>query len=130
MRVYSVHVRRHGLEPDRDITLIKEGFCWPAFLFASLWALWHRLWLPAVVLFAVPLVLGAVTQGLGANPPAQAALSLGWSVIVGLLANDLHRRGLEGRGYVETGVSAGRNVDTALYAYLSDQPDAAADAVT
>ena len=51
MRLYSVHLRRHGLDPDRDSVLGKEGFSWPALLFSFLWALRHRLWLAAVAIF-------------------------------------------------------------------------------
>ncbi|MBI2584926.1 MAG: DUF2628 domain-containing protein, partial [Rhodospirillales bacterium] len=36
MRLYSVHLRRHGLDPDRDLVLVKEGFSWPAFLLSFL----------------------------------------------------------------------------------------------
>ena len=36
MRLYSVHLRRHGLDPDRDIVLVKEGFSWPAFFITVL----------------------------------------------------------------------------------------------
>ena len=40
MRVYSVHIRRHGLDYDRDIAVVKEGFSWPALCFGALWALY------------------------------------------------------------------------------------------
>ena len=53
MRLYSVHLRRHGLDPDRDIVLVKEGFSWPALLFSFLWALRHQLWLAAQPLSGV-----------------------------------------------------------------------------
>ena len=44
MKIYSVHDRPGSLAPDRDVVLVKEGFCWPAFFLTALWALWHRLW--------------------------------------------------------------------------------------
>lgn len=120
MRIYSVYIRRHGLDPERDIALVKEGFSWPAFAFAALWALWHRHWLWAVGLFLIPLAFGALAGGLGLNPAGQATLTIGWSILVGLFANDLRCWILERQGFVEAGVAAGKNDDGALLDFLSD----------
>ena len=62
MRVYTVHLRRHGLMPERDLVLVREGFSWWAFLFTSLWALWHRMWWEALGLFAIVLGAGFVAE--------------------------------------------------------------------
>ncbi|MEK9754022.1 MAG: DUF2628 domain-containing protein [Rhodospirillaceae bacterium] len=120
MRVYTVHLRRHGLDWDKDIALVKEGFSWPAFAFAGPWALWHRHWLAAVVLIAVPVTLSGLAEALGAAPLTQAALSIGWSTVVGMLANDWRRFFLERQGFEEAGVAAGRDADEALLGYLRD----------
>ncbi|MBI4365233.1 MAG: DUF2628 domain-containing protein, partial [Deltaproteobacteria bacterium] len=77
MRLYSVHLRRHGLDPDRDLVLVKEGFSWPAFLLSFLWALWQRLWLAAAVIAAAHVVLSITVILLGADPVSEIALSLG-----------------------------------------------------
>ncbi|MDD9877686.1 MAG: DUF2628 domain-containing protein [Magnetovibrio sp.] len=130
MRVYSIHVRRHGLDLDRDLALVKEGFSWPAFLFAGIWALWNRMWLWAAVFLAVPPVIGVTMRGLGADPLAQSVVGFGWALIVGLVANDLKRAALERRGFVETGVAAGRGADEALYGYLGDTAAEPQKAVT
>ncbi len=126
MRVYSVHIRRHGLDLDGDIAVVKEGYSWPGFVFAPLWALWHRHWLVAAVLVAVPALIGGLSTLIGANPPAQTALSLGWSVFVGMMANDVRRYFLERAGFVEAGVAAGRHPDDALLAYLREPEEAPA----
>ena len=35
----SFHIRHSGLDPDRDVVLVKEGFSWPAFFFSGFWGL-------------------------------------------------------------------------------------------
>ena len=76
MNVYTVHLRRHGLDPDRDLLVVKEGFSWPAFFLSFLWALWHRLWVPAAGVFlaraAPPLTLPRCDRS-GDNVPYHTA---------------------------------------------------------
>jgi hypothetical protein len=127
MQLYSVHVRRHGLDPDRDLVLVKEGFSWPAFFLSFLWALWQRLWLAAAVIFAAHAAVGGAAVALGANPLAEAALSLGLAAVVGYLANDLRRRKLAKQGFVFAGVVAADDADAALKRYLDSDPALAAD---
>lgn len=124
MRLYSVHIRRHGLDIDRDIAVVKEGFCWPAFLFGGFWALWRRHWLLALALFAVPALIAGAGRLAGLGPAAQAVLGGAWSVWVGLTANDIRRVLLDRTHFVEAAVAAGRTPDEALYAYLSETPSA------
>lgn len=35
--------------PDKGSDLVNEGFCWPAAIFGSLWAMAHRMWFPHVL---------------------------------------------------------------------------------
>ena len=118
MRSYSIHIRRRGHERDRDIVLVKEGFNWPAFLFNIFWALWYRHWLAAVTLFAVLLVIFIISKMIGLTSVDEAALTLGWLVIVGMLANDVRRYYMDRNGFVEDGIAVGKNSDDALYDYL------------
>ncbi len=127
MRMYSVHLRRHGLDPDRDVRLVKEGFSWPAFFLAFLWALWHRLWLEAGVIFALNAAIGLAALEIPLDLLSQGALSLGLAAIVGYLANDLRCRKLAKQGFVLAGVASGENSDTALARFLDDEPALAAD---
>ena len=119
MRVYTVHIRRHGLDIDRDIAVIKEGFCWPAFFFSAFWALWHRHWLVVLVLIAVPTLLAGIGRFAGLDPLTQTIINGVWSVSVGMLANDVRRAYLERANFLEVAVATGRNPDEALYQYLA-----------
>lgn len=127
MRIYTVHLRREGLDPDRDIVLVKEGFCWPALLFSALWALWCRLWWVALGFFAVQVALtGAVTL-LGLDPLSKAAISLGLAVIIGFVANDLRRWTLRRQGFVEAAVVVAGGRDEAERRFYDHNPQLAAE---
>ena len=120
MRIYSVHIRRPGLDFDRDVVVVKEGFSWPAFLFNIFWALWHRHWLAAIALLVIPLGIAIITNVIGLALAGQTILSMGWLVMVGILANDVRRYYLELGGFVEDGITTGKAPDDALYNYLRD----------
>ena len=125
MKVYTVHLRREGLDPDRDLVVVKEGFCWPAFLFTGLWALWHRLWLAAITIIALSAACSMIAKWLGADSLVQGTLGLAVSVLIGFAANDLRRCRLERQGFVDAGVSCGDDGDAALLHFLRGHPEIA-----
>jgi len=127
MRLYSVHLRRHGLDPDRDIVLVKEGFSWPAFFLSVLWAFWHRLWLASAAIFLAVVALNGAIYWLRPDVLSQAVLSLGLGVIIGTLGNDLRRRKLTRRGFAFAGAVSGDDPDQALRRFLDNQPALATD---
>lgn len=112
MAVYTAH-RRTGDGVEEDTLLIEEGFCWPAFLFTVLWALWHRLWLVALVILALGVGMDMVLSALGAGGAARAVLSLATMALIGYSANDLRRHALARRGHRALGPVSGRNREAA-----------------
>ncbi|MBM3952071.1 MAG: DUF2628 domain-containing protein [Rhodospirillales bacterium] len=127
MRMYTAYVRHGGLDPDRDVVLVKEGFSWPAFVFGPLWALTRRLWLTAVAFAFVLVGLEAAMRAFAFDGIVSAALILILSVAFGWLGNDLRRRKLERRGFVFRGVVAGNDIDAALARFLDSTPGLARD---
>lgn len=121
MRVYTVHLPPFS-NRDRDPVLIKEGYCWTAFLFGPLWSIAHRLWLVTVGLLAFMVVMSAAMEGFALDPVTQGILSFAVTVLIGAHGNDLRRHGLARRGWRETGVIAARNYDEALARYLNTAP--------
>ena len=113
MRVYTVY-RPPGPDAGEDPILIREGFCWPAFLFSAFWALWHGLWLVALALFAAEVALGAALELSGAGQATQLAAGLGLAFLIGCAANDWRRRSLTRRGAALEGIVAARGSDAAL----------------
>jgi hypothetical protein len=123
VRVYTAHYRPTVPPPDREVVLVKEGFCWPALFVSPLWALWHRLWIEAVVLIAAPLALEFAFELVGLAPLGVSAAGLGLSAIIACVANDLRRASLERRGYRMAGVVAGSDYDTALARLIDARPE-------
>lgn len=127
MRVFTVHLRRHGLDPDKDVRVVKEGFSWPAFLFTFLWALWHRMWWTALGLFVIVTVVGLVVEALLPDPAAGTAVMPALYAAIGFVGNDLLRRHLASRGFAEAGPVCGDDRDHALYRFLDADPALARD---
>lgn len=113
MRCFTVHRRDTGLFTEPDAVLVKEGFCWPAFFFTVLWALWQRMWLVAFLILVVQVAAGVLSTWLGLVESAQYALTLGIMLIVGYGANDWRRHSLARRRYEETGVVCAGDRDEA-----------------
>jgi hypothetical protein len=129
MRVYTVHMRRPTLRPEQDVVLVKEGFSWPAFLLSFIWALCRRLWLVAAILLGAEVLIALVFAALRPDAWSQTAMSLGAAVIIGMLANDLHRWTLFRRGFLEVGVVTGDDIDAAERRFWDQRPNLAADLV-
>ena len=127
MRVYSVHMRRQSLDPDRDMVLVKEGFSWPALFFSVFWALWCRLWWVALGLVVVNVVVSAVLAVLGADPVSEGVISFGMAILFALLANDLKRWTLSRRGFRQVGVVAATNAEAAELRFFDLHPERAAE---
>jgi Protein of unknown function (DUF2628) len=122
MRVYTVHYRPGSRAPDREAVLVKEGFSWPGFLLGPFWALWHGMWLWAVVLLVVELAAEFAGDFANLRPEAAAAIGLGVAALVGCFANDLYRRSLAWRGWVEEGLVAAAGRDAALRRWFDLNP--------
>ncbi|MCW5750425.1 MAG: DUF2628 domain-containing protein [Alphaproteobacteria bacterium] len=98
MRIWSVAARGNG-RGEPDIVLVKEGFCWPAFLFGPVWFLWHRLWLALLGYLGANILLAGALALFGVNPAQQLLASLVLALLVGWHGNDLRRWTLLRRGY-------------------------------
>lgn len=116
-KVYTAHVRGRGAA-DGDIVFVKDGFSWPAFFLTGIWALWHRLWLFALIVFAGGFAIGLVSDLLGLDPLTDAALGLAWAVLVGYEANDARRRALARRDYDVEDIVLGQTLAQAEHRFF------------
>ena len=98
--------------------LVREGFSFAAFLFGPIWLLAHRAWIPAVLLIAANVLVGAL-----APEAAEPLLFLGIMLFVGLAGNDIRRFSLERAGYLLMHVVAARDADGALARLLDRRPE-------
>ncbi|MGB0632676.1 MAG: DUF2628 domain-containing protein [Alphaproteobacteria bacterium] len=124
MRVYTVHLQRHALSPDRNAILIGEGFCWPAFVAGPVWALVHRMWFTALGTLAVYALILLGSGIVGLDPLTTGTLVVGTAAIVGFCANDWRRAALMARGWHPAGLAAAADKDAALRRFVDLHPDA------
>ena len=94
-----------------------------AFLFAVPWALWHRMWLAAVVIALAQGVLGGMIYMLGLNEAAETIAALGLAVIIGGMADELRRANLGKRGYAFADVVVAENLEIAERRILDRRPE-------
>lgn len=125
MRVYSVHLRRHGLEGDRDLKIIEDTFSWWALILGPLWVIWHRAWICAVGLIGLQTLISVASHWVDLNKVSQGAMSVGLAIIVGYIAQDMRRWTLSRQGFVETAIVAAPDEDTALLRYLEENNEVA-----
>ena len=121
MRIYTVHPPPSFADPDAEPLLVKEGFCWPAMFFTVLWAVGHRMWVVAAILFAAGSAIWFAMEALGLLLMSRAAVTLGFLVLVGFHGNDWRRRALARRDYAEAGVVAAPRAEAALRRFIDLQ---------
>jgi hypothetical protein len=117
MTIYAV-LEPPDAEPER-VAFVPEGFSWGALLFTVLWALWHRMWMVAALLFALTSVLTVATnlEVLGAN--FAALLHLGISVIFAFEARNLKVKSLERAGFRRAGLIEAGSSEAAELSYFA-----------
>jgi hypothetical protein len=124
MRTYTIHIpRRPWASPSTaiaDTRAVKDGFCWPAFFFSFVWALWHRMWIVAAIIFVVELGVGFAIDFAALDGVTEAAISLGIALIVGWVANDLRRYELEKTDLSEGGVVLAATGEDAIKRFFSE----------
>lgn len=129
-RLYTVHGRGGPWAAPADIVLVKEGFCWLAFVFTVLWSLWHRLWVFSLIVLATGVGIGLLSEALGLDAWTDFALGLAWALLVGYEANDARRRALARRGFELIGLTSGAGLADAERRHFAKQLHPAAAATT
>lgn len=55
MNIYSVYINTN--KENSNVLIVKQGFSFVAFIFNSLWALYHRMWAIALLTFSVNMLI-------------------------------------------------------------------------
>jgi hypothetical protein len=118
MRLYTVHVRTDEPQLQRKPLFIKEGFNFAAFFLTGFWALYHRLWWQAAVMFAFNIVLPTVVGHHFISHFGMVILQMGFNILVGFQANDWRREGLQKRGYIFADITAADSLLRAQQRYF------------
>ncbi|RRH93770.1 DUF2628 domain-containing protein [Mesorhizobium tamadayense] len=112
MAIYVVMEPPAGGNKAEDASLVRDGFTWLGFLFSPLWLAWHRLWVEALLTFAVMAILSVLGEKLGLEW-AGSGLSLLVSLYIGLEGQGLRISALRRRGWREWGVVEAGRLDDA-----------------
>ncbi len=119
MHDYTVYLRPQGAAADDGFVLVKDGFCWPAFFLSTIWALWHRLWLVALLIAVASVVVEIIATDLGLGFIGQTGAGLGLAAAFGYAASGLWGWTLERNGYVAASAVTGVNLADAEQEYLN-----------
>ena len=119
MTFYSVH------RDEGKLVFVREGFSWMAAVFNFMWALYHRAWTLAALIFAVTFV----SHGWLAHQERgfKIAGMILFGAVVGLIASRLRQWWLGLMKYENLGVVSGLNKDDAERRFLDDNPEIQAD---
>ena len=94
-------------QPNGQLVSVKQGFSWPAFFFTFLWAIYHRLWLAALVLCVGLFLLNRIadwSQHLVNSSALESYVSYAIALF-GVIGNKLIERKLIAKGSVLRGTS-------------------------
>jgi hypothetical protein len=119
MAVYSVHLPgAPGQKPNAsDAAFVREGFCWPAFVFGPFWLLGRRLWLSAALWFAAFFVLSGLA-GAGLLSSGASLLLIGlMQIFIGVEAERLIEKQLWRQGYDLAEIIAAPHLEEAEMAF-------------
>ena len=120
MSIYTV------LEPpdgkSERVAFVPEGFSWGALMFGLLWALWHRMWVVALLLFVLSAILSIATNLELLGPGFAALLQFGIGLIFAFEARSLQAKSLERVGFRRAALIQASNGDAAEHAYFSGRP--------
>jgi len=110
MNYYTVQKRPFKNEDtDPDVVLIKEGFCWLAFIAPPLWLIFRLQILGLLAYLSVTAVLSTAVIYSLVNSLTGLLLAVVLSLLVGSLANDWRRWRLATKGYQLVDITVAKN---------------------
>ncbi|HKM88354.1 MAG TPA: DUF2628 domain-containing protein [Xanthobacteraceae bacterium] len=117
MSVYTVHepplrAADAATDPER-FAFVRDGFSVWAFLLATLWMLWHRMWLVLLIYVAAVVGVETVLRYAGVPGPVLGIVALLISLLVGIEAATLRRFTLARRGWKNVGIVSAHDLEDA-----------------
>lgn len=109
LHVYTVHINPAETHPYEKAEFVEEGFNWWAFFFTGLYALYKRLWWPALSIIAFNVINASLYYKGWIQEGSFMAISLGFQTLLGFLANDWIRDRLKRRGWIIADLTSGEN---------------------
>lgn len=128
MASYVVMAPADGETTD-EVTFVRDGFAFLAFLIPAAWLLWHRLWIEALVAIAVAVGLAMLRAAPGFLVAAPL-LSLLVSIFFGFEGAALRLAALRRRGWRDVGVVEADDMEAAEIRWLAENAGAWPDAAS
>jgi hypothetical protein len=107
--------------PER-VGVVPEGFSVRAAAFTVFWALWHRMWVVAAVLFAISVLFGMAGSLFRPDAMFVLASGLATSLIFGFEARALQVESLRRAGYRVSGLVTADSLEAAELQYFANRP--------
>jgi len=112
MRTYTIHERpdpaADRIDRAEALVFVKDGFSWPAALFAPIWLIVHRLWWPLLGYILVSIALQVPQQLFDVDQRWLGLAGLAANLLIGFESDTLRRWGLERRGWHTVGMVSGK----------------------
>ena len=116
MTTYSALVKKNSQGEVEDLVLLKEGFCFRAFIFNGLWFLYHKMWKEIIALILINIAFTLFTKIFSYSD--KIILELAFIFIVALNANYWLSSNLKKRGYEFIGMAFGNDILSAKFDLL------------
>lgn len=118
------------LEPPdgkpEGVVFIPEGFSWAALVFTMFWAMFHRMWMVAAVLFAVYAGVAVAEASNLIGPVLGSAIHIGISLLFGFEARRLKSLSLVRAGFRPVGLVEATSLEVAELTYFAGRGRAVA----
>ncbi len=114
MKTFTVHhpsdTPAGVLEAPEKAVFLKEGAAWVALFVPFFWALFHRMWIVAVLILAAAMTFGTIAQWLHLSAFVTFTISSLINFLIALEGNELRRWTLERKGHVLIGIVSANNL--------------------
>ena len=101
------------------VVFMPEGFAWAAAVFTFFWALWHRMWIVAALLFTAHAALTLAASHELISGVLASTIQLGLSLLFGLEARGLRVTALEHAGFRCAGLVQASGLEAAELGYFA-----------
>ena len=65
MKLYNALVRKNESGKIEDIIMVKEGFSWQAFIFNTIWFIYHRMFKEIIILLLIGFAFSFFAKDVG-----------------------------------------------------------------
>ena len=121
MKIYQILTKSNS----KDVFFIEESFSIFAFIFQSLWLIYHKLWFQAILVLIAQYIIFKVVDNNYINPDLGLIFELMIAIILAIFAKTWYIKKMKNNNY-QLSVIVAKNLDDAklhFYQLTMDQKD-------